>query len=170
MLEIEIKTRSADNGRVERVLLQKGAVLLGEHDQVDEYFNHPCRDFAETDEALRLRRDAGGRITYKGPKIDQLTKTREEIELDIEEVDKMAIVLVRLGFRPVAKVNKKRKEYLLDGVTISLDSVQGLGDFVEIEVQGEDAELGRSRIEKMRDDLGLEGSERRSYLELLLLL
>jgi adenylate cyclase class 2 len=169
MLEIEIKTRSADNGNVERRLLEKGATLLGEHDQVDQYFNHPCRDFAKTDEALRLRKDTKGRITYKGPKVDRFTKTREEIEMNIDDMDKMALILLRLGFRQVAKVSKKRKEYLLDGVTVSLDSVVGLGDFVELEVQGEDAEEGRSRIERLRDQLGLFGSERRSYLEMLLM-
>jgi adenylate cyclase class 2 len=47
--------------------------------------------------------------------------------------------------------------------------VEGLGDFVELEVQGDDAEAGRKMIEKLRDDLGLSGSERRSYLEMLLL-
>jgi adenylate cyclase class 2 len=169
MLEIEIKARSLDNGRVERLLLKRGATLLGEHDQVDEYFNHPCRDFAETDEALRLRKDSSGKITYKGPKIDQFTKTREEIEMEVDDLDKMASILVRLGFRRVAKVNKKRKEYQLEGVTVSLDSVEGLGDFVELEVQGEDAVEGRSRIERLRDELGLAGSERRSYLEMLIM-
>lgn len=144
MLEIEIKTRSEDNGRVERLLLERGATPLGEQDQIDEYFNHPCRDFAETDEALRLRKDTRGRITYKGPKLDRFTKTREEIEMDIDDLDKMALMLIRLGFRPVVKVSKKRKEYVLNGVTVSLDSVEGLGDFVELEVLGEDADEGRS--------------------------
>jgi adenylate cyclase class 2 len=168
MLEIEIKTRSDDNGKVERTLLKKGATPLEELDQTDEYYNHPCRDFAGTDEALRLRKDSQGRITYKGPKIDQVTKTREEIELNVDDLDKMALILVRLGFRIVAKVTKRRKEYLLDGVTVSLDSVEGLGDFVELELQGEDAEQGRKKIERLRDELGLVGSERRSYLEMIL--
>jgi adenylate cyclase class 2 len=168
MLEIEIKTRSEDNTKVERMLLERGATPLGELDQVDEYFNHPCRDFAETDEALRLRKDHTGKITYKGPKIDRFTKTREEIEMQIDDLDKMTAILIHLGFRSVARVKKKRKEYVLDGVTVSLDSVQGLGDFVELEVQGDDAAEGRSRVERMRDRLGLAGSERRSYLEMLL--
>ena len=168
MLEIEIKTRSQDNLGIEKALLKKGATLLGENDQVDEYFNHPCRDFAVTDEALRLRKDSSGKITYKGPKIDISTKTREEIELVIDDLDKMAQILIRLGFKRVAKVGKRRKEYLLDGVTVSLDSVDGLGDFVELEVQGEDADAGRARIERLRDELDLAGSERRSYLEMLL--
>ena len=169
MLEIEIKTRADDIGRVERTLLEKGATPLEELDQTDEYFNHPCRDFAATDEALRLRMDSKGRITYKGPKIDHFTKTREEIELAVDDLDKMATILDRLGFHRVAKVSKRRREFLLDGVTVSLDSVEGLGDFVELEVQGDDAEQGRKMIEKLRDELGLVGSERRSYLEMILL-
>jgi adenylate cyclase class 2 len=168
MLEIEIKTRSKNNSQVEKVLLDRGATPMGEQDQVDEYFNHPCRDFAETDEALRLRKDSKGKITYKGPKIDRFTKTREEIEMEIDDLDKMAAILVHLGFRSVARVKKKRKEYVLDGVTVSLDSVEGLGDFVELEVQGNDPAEGRSRVERLRDQLGLAGSERRSYLEMLL--
>jgi adenylate cyclase, class 2 len=168
MLEIEIKTRSPDNAKVESMLLARMASKSKECDQVDEYFNHPCRDFAVTDEALRLRREANGKITYKGPKLDRSTKTREEIEMDIEDVEKMGQILVRLGFRSVAKVSKRRKEYVLEGVTVSLDSVEGLGDFVELEVQGENAEEGRSRIERLRDELGLAGSERRSYLEMLM--
>jgi adenylate cyclase, class 2 len=168
MLEIEIKTRSVDNVAVERLLLGRGATPLGEQEQADEYFNHPCRDFAETDEALRLRKDSTGKITYKGPKIDRSTKTREEIEMEVDDLEKMAAILVRLGFRSVARVRKKRKEYVLDGVTVSLDSVEGLGDFVELEIMGEDATEGRSRIEKLRDELGLAGSERRSYLEMLI--
>jgi adenylate cyclase class 2 len=168
MLEIEIKMPSPDNGRVERLLLSKGAEMLGEHDQVDEYFNHPSRDFALTDEALRLRQDSKGKITYKGPKLDRETKTREEIEMEVDDLDKMAQILLKLGFRRVAKVAKKRREFLLEGVTVCLDSVEGLGEFVELELQGTDAEKGRSRIEKLRDELGLAGSERRSYLEMLL--
>ena len=37
--------------------------------QRDEYFSHPCRDFAATDEAFRVRR-AGDDwfVTYKGAK------------------------------------------------------------------------------------------------------
>lgn len=168
MLEIEIKTRSPDNGKVESLLLSRMASKLKECDQVDEYFNHPCRDFAATDEALRLRKEPDGKITYKGPKLDRATKTREEIEVDIDDVEKMSQILARLGFRSVAKVSKRRKEYVLDGVTVSLDRVAGLGDFVELEIQGENAEEGRSRIEKLRDELGLAGSERRSYLEMLM--
>jgi len=36
-------------------LLEFGATAIGEVRQADHYFNHPVRDFATTDEALRIR-------------------------------------------------------------------------------------------------------------------
>ena len=35
MLEIEIKTRSVDNGKIEHTLLERGATLSKDCDQVD---------------------------------------------------------------------------------------------------------------------------------------
>ena len=59
--------------------------------EVDRYFNHPARDFAETDEALRIRRIGPvNRITYKGPRVDTVTKTRQELELPLVEGEKSA--------------------------------------------------------------------------------
>ena len=50
-------------------------------EQVDTYFSHPARDFAATDEALRIRSiDQENFVTYKGPKLDATTKTRREID------------------------------------------------------------------------------------------
>ena len=51
-------------------------------DHEDIYLNHPARDFAETNEAFRIRRISDeNRITYKGPRRSGPTKTREEIEI-----------------------------------------------------------------------------------------
>jgi hypothetical protein len=76
--------------------------------QVDQYFNHPARDFAQTDEALRLRRVGEVNfITYKGPKLDAITKSRHEIELPLPSGDAAATgfaeLLTTLGFQPVAE-------------------------------------------------------------------
>ena len=44
----------------------------------------PCRDFAQTDEALRIRTVGDTSfVTYKGPKLDATTKTRRELELPL---------------------------------------------------------------------------------------
>jgi len=72
-------------------------------EQTDIYYNSPCRDFGKTDEALRLRNE-GGQIflTYKGKKLDAMSKTRKEVEVEVAGFDNMEDVLLSLGFtRPL---------------------------------------------------------------------
>src|ERR1700688_1176895 len=77
---------------------------LGEPEvQVDRYYAHPARDFAQTDEALRIRRiGQANYVTYKGPKLDTTTKTRRELELPLAPGDAgaagFAELLEALGF------------------------------------------------------------------------
>ena len=149
--------------------------------EVDLYFAHPARDFARTDEALRIRRQGpSNSITYKGPKIDQTTKTRAEMELPLppgdDSAEAWAELLEVLGFRPVAEVRKLRRKVQIcwqgRRVQGSLDEVEGLGSFVELELVEEEAgvESARACIASLAEGLGLRESERRSYLELLLAL
>lgn len=55
MLEIEIKSACDDPAEVEKILGSLGARFKDTLFQKDIYFAHPSRNFAETDEALRLR-------------------------------------------------------------------------------------------------------------------
>ena len=169
MIELEVKVPAADLGRLESQLISMGAGRVEGLEQVDVYFSHPARDFGATDEALRLRREnERSRITYKGPKLDQDTKMREEIELEVEDLGRMSVLLERVGFKPYLKVAKHRTVYDLEGIHFCLDRVEGLGDFVEMEYQGDDLAAGKAKIMDLKARLGLEGNERRSYLELLL--
>jgi adenylate cyclase class 2 len=169
MIEIEIKSPCDDLTRMERLIVGRGGKRKRRVEQLDQYYAHPCRDFAATDEALRIRRE-GKRCTlfYKGPKLDPMSKSREEIASPLRSPESFIQILERLGFRLVSSVEKSRTVYLLDEVEVSLDRVKGLGDFVELEVRGDDLEEGRSRLIALMNELGLEKSERRSYLELLL--
>ncbi len=169
MLEIEVKCPVDELGPIESRLKEQGARFEGEVVQEDRYLAHPCRDFGVTDEGLRLRR-VGDEVVlyYKGPKIDKLTKTREELSTPVPDPASLELIFQRLGFRPVEKVEKVRRTYRLGGVEVLLDQVTGLGGFVELEVQDLPLEVGRSMIEEAMKSLGLERTERRSYLELLL--
>jgi adenylate cyclase class 2 len=170
MLEIEVKAPAGDLENVERKLRAMHAEGPHVEEQVDTYFAHPSRDFGRTDEALRLRRQGGKAIlTYKGPKIDKTTKTREEIEMDVSDPEALDIILRRVGFTLAMEVRKVRTEYLLPDAVVCLDRVAGLGDYVEVEYRAQDLERGRERVAEILASLGLHGSERRSYLELLML-
>lgn len=192
MYEVEIKV-AAPHGPVRRRLEELGADPIDTVRQVDTYFDAPTRDFAETDEALRLRRegagvaeggpddrtdrdDAGGErafLTYKGPKVDRDSKTRLEHETGVEDAAAMREILEGLGCAAAAGVEKVRERYRLDGCTVSLDRVASLGEFVEIETSAPSAEAVatcRDETIEVLERLGLDPTEqiRRSYLALLL--
>lgn len=147
--------------------------------QVDAYFGHPSRDFGQTDEALRTRSvGAVNYITYKGPKLDAITKTRQEIELPLGEGTEVATrfgeLLLALGFRRVGTVAKSRRVAKIpwegEEVEIALDQVDGLGNFVELEVGADEAGLDRARdrLASLAAHLSLNRDERRGYLQIQL--
>ena len=164
-IEVEIKSKVEDFERIEKILKSLNAVFLGELEERDIYFNHPMRDFKLTDEALRIRN--GREFTYKGPKVDEDTKSRLEFTVKIENGENMRLILEKLGFKAVAEVRKKRRNYKIGDVIISLDSLPQLGNFVEIECFGPYTS-SRKKVLELAEKLGLKNFERRSYLELLL--
>ncbi|PKL37185.1 MAG: class IV adenylate cyclase [Spirochaetae bacterium HGW-Spirochaetae-1] len=169
MLEIEIKSPCDGHEKIMARLADMGALLTTTRTEEDLYFNHPARDFRETDEALRIRRiDADSIVTYKGPKLSGRAKTRLEVETAVESFQSMRDILEHLGFVSSGSVLKERKIYHLKDVEVCLDSVQGLGTFVELEKMGEDRERIEDELFGLAARLGLESFERRSYLEMVL--
>ncbi|MFD1515375.1 class IV adenylate cyclase [Halomarina rubra] len=178
MYEVEVKLRAEHAALADRL-----AALGATHDrtveQRDTYYDAPHREFAETDEALRIRRvtrldgpeePPECRVTYKGPLVDDTTKTRVEHETGVEDGETMGEVLDALGFDPAVTVEKRREQYAFDGVTVVLDDVTGLGQFVEVELESEDVDAARERCFEVVRELGLDPGDgiRTSYLGLLL--
>lgn len=175
MLEVELKFRVADEAALSERLGLLGARSAGLESQRDAYFNHPARDFAETDEALRIRTiGMASTVTYKGPVLGTKAKSREELECGVADVATFSQVLVRLGFRPTLLVEKERRHLELEwdgrAATICLDRVTGLGLFCELELLAtkEDREAAERSIWSLATRLGLNEVERQSYLEMLL--
>ena len=177
--EVELKFPLREPAAILSKLEQLQAVCGSPCEQRDLYYAHPVRDFAETDEALRIRRDGERNIvTYKGPLVDLQTKTRREIEVPLADgaaaFEQFGEILTILGFRPVRTVAKKRTPYRLvweeQELETMLDEVEGLGTFLEIELVVDESrcDAARDSILRLADRLGLENSERRSYLCLLL--
>jgi len=175
MIEVEVKSRVDDIREFRRRLREAGARRMDEVVEKDVYYSHPCRDFARTDEALRIRvsrKEAS--LTYKGPKLDASSKSREEMVLPLTGPDgpaKAGAMLEKLGFRRVAWVRKKRRVYSLGRFEVCLDRVEGLGDYAEVEAMAPKKGYERIRNEALAllERLGGGKPERRSYLELLLL-
>jgi len=181
VIEVEVKAWVKDRRTFEdlpRRIAQLGVLEEKSYTQRDIYFAHPSRNFLLTDEALRIRIEDGKcEMTYKGPKIDKLSKTRVEITLKVDNCEKAIEFLRRLGFSEVMEVVKERRVFKVPykgrEVKVSLDEVKNLGTFIELECTVDNEE----KIPHARDDLlslleclgiSKEMTERRSYLELLL--
>ncbi|MBR0271151.1 MAG: class IV adenylate cyclase [Methanobrevibacter sp.] len=176
MIEVEVKAKIENFQDMEKKLENLGAMKSKKEFQEDIYFNSPIVDFANTDEALRIRTTKENDnknifITYKGPKIDSKSKTREEIEITIEDSEKCSRIFQRLGFTKVRTVRKDRQYYTYKNFEISLDDIEGLDPYMEIEIaldDGEDYSDAQNKIFKLFSKLGIDdGFERTSYLELL---
>lgn len=184
-LEIEQKFRVDDFQAVHAKILDLECIDRGELEQRDEYFSHPCRNFKKTDEALRIRYEGDRAIlTYKGPKLAGPIKSREELEWPFEFESTKASqdpnprppigwLLQRLGFLPIATVRKHRQWFhlLVDQikVAVSLDQVEQLGCFVEIESVCLDSQRAahETAIRSIAQQLGLEHPITASYLGML---
>ena len=179
MLEVEVKYAVDDFGPVEAALAARGIAVGPARRDADQYFNAPDRDFAQTDEALRIR-SIGPKnyVTYKGPKLDRETKTRLEIEVPLADGEANAAdfrrLVTMLGYKPSGVVRKSRRVAHCDRdgfpLQICLDEVDNLGQFAEIEIVApeEQYEAAKALVLAVAREIGLTRVERRSYLEMVL--
>jgi len=172
VLEVELKVKVPSLDPVREQLVRRHAQFRGKVHEHDIYYNAPHRDFGVTDEAVRVRyTDDHAVVTYKGPKISKFgLKAREELNFAVESGETFETMLDRLGFLKTREVNKWRENYSLGTASISLDNVDGLGTFAEIEViTANESDNPTDRIAKIAQEIGVEGEPiLESYLELLM--
>ena len=173
LFEVEIKAKIKNFNEIKENLIKLGAIKKKLIIMDDYYFKHPNKDFGKTDEALRIRiTDEKKYLTYKGPKLDEITKTREEIEIEIQEPEKFKVILKKLGFIEVPKISKKREIYEINKIKICLDDVQFIGKFIELEIEVNDEEDRIKKVNeliKFAENIGIKQKDfiRKSYLELV---
>jgi len=177
-LEIELKFRVLLHQPVLQSLLRMGGVAMPIESHRDVYLRHPCRDFAKTGEAFRLRYvNDEVLVTYKGPKEAGLVKTRSEIELPLAHStsEGWVAILLALGFIIVDEVVKTRTPFkvVLDGIEFQVvcDIVEKIGNFVEVESIVTDrgqVEFIQQKVTELAELLKLRDLERRSYLRQIL--
>ena len=150
MREIEIKVRLQDKEGLLAVLAGKGVALGEPVHQHDQVFGLPGEAGGDGNTVpwLRVRTETYGQgenktkrtlFTFKRSVTGQLDSI--ESETKVGDPDVMIAIVKELGFVPFSDVSKTRQTGKLSDVEVCIDSVEGLGDFMELErLAGENAD------------------------------
>jgi predicted adenylyl cyclase CyaB len=165
VLNIELKARCDDLGRLRERLLSLGAERQDPERQIDTYFR-------VSHGRLKLRESLQSGpelIYYTRGDVAEARESHYEI-YRLEDAEGLKEVLEKaLGVRAV--VAKRREVYLIGNVRVHLDKVQDLGSFVELEgIVGDPTELARvaAEVQSLQRTLKIEDHSliRESYSDL----
>ena len=133
-INIEIKARAKDLNSLRNLLTEQGAVLHGIDHQTDTYFKV---------EKGRLKLRQGNiennlihyfRENQSGPKKSKV------IVYPVNSNPEELKIILSTSCGILAEVKKNREIYYLGNAKFHLDKLSGLGEFVEIEVFGNDTD------------------------------
>ena len=134
-LEAELKFRlegAADHARLRARLRELAAPSEGAYDEQNIRFTVPSKSRV----SLRLRILDGGKtgiITTKGPaRFNRGIKVREETEVEVGDAATARDLLESLGYGVEFVFHKHRASWLVDGVSVTLDTLD-FGFFIELE-------------------------------------
>ncbi|MCK5412962.1 MAG: class IV adenylate cyclase [Candidatus Pacebacteria bacterium] len=151
MIEVEIRARIEGKDEFQKKLKEIGAIYNKTEKQIDRVFGNPM--FLDSDNMIvegglsaRIR-EVENKKTLEFKEIFR-QKGGFEIETSLSEIEIGIKFLEKLKFKEVFVVSKSREIYLYNNFTICIDSVDCLGDFIEIEKMVEFSEdENQARIE-----------------------
>ena len=142
MREIEIKAKVADKTALLDTLAKQNVVLGEPITQHDRVFGLDEEDSGGRNSLpwLRIRTETKNDsirqiFTLKKSVTNQLDSTEHETEV-ADEVELENIIL-QLDFTPYSDVTKIRRKAVVGEIEVCFDMVEGLGDFIEVEINKE---------------------------------
>jgi adenylate cyclase class 2 len=131
-LEIEVKFRVDDPGKIVERLKQAGARKVDDGLERNIKFDREGELF-KANSLLRLRSYSGrADITYKKRLPSEKFMMREEVILNVDSFAGGKKLLEAIGFKPDFRYEKKRQTWEINGVGVLVD-VLTIGSFIEIE-------------------------------------
>lgn len=156
--EIELKYELENVEEYIAHLCKLGITLSSTLTQCDTIFfrRGKCfRDLEAGEPVVRIRQENGMAKTTAKKYIIGITE-REEVECIIDDIVSFKKYLALLDFTPIVTVNKTRRKGSYRGTTITVDCVEGLGEYTEIEiVTDETSTTGLNLIKNVAKELGL---------------
>jgi predicted adenylyl cyclase CyaB len=139
-MELEAKVAVEDIEGVEDRLRSLGARAVGRYAETDCFFDFPDERFKHADSALRLRdrkdlvtQKSAYRLTFKGPCKEGPFKHRREIEFSVDQPEQVRALLEAVGLMSVIHYTKTRYSWQWRECAIEVDTLEGIGRFVEVE-------------------------------------
>lgn len=138
--ELELKARVVDSDALRRALVAAGAELVYHGAMLDRRFDRKGR-LEKRDEVLRLRvfRPADGLASWgvfgwKGPVGRRGGyRHREEWESRVDDPKAVLVILRRLGYKIVLRVDRTIEQYRLGEATVRLEWYPAMDVLVEVE-------------------------------------
>jgi len=144
--ELKFRTTQADHARLRTRLRELRATQVGVYDEENIRF----RAVRSQPVTLRLRILNGGPagiITVKGrARFTRRIKIREETEVEVAHGQIARELLELLGHKVAVTYHKHRETWRLDGVDVTLDTLD-FGSFCEVEGPAEEIEAFARRLE-----------------------
>ena len=129
-LEVERKFLDVDLDDLRTRLQKLGAHCLGAHFESNTVFETPDAALVSSGRLLRLRSQEWPdkaryvltvKLPAQAPAGAELCKVREEHEVEVADASAMRQILEGLGYSPVARYEKVREPWRLNGVEVELD-------------------------------------------------
>lgn len=133
-LNREIKAYCADFAPVRQVLHDIGAAFVEVKEQVDSYYNLPAGDDSEGTRRFKLRVENGkGELIFYQERQEGGARTSRFQLWETDDPCIGEVLEAALGVRAV--VRKHRELWTRDNVLFNLDTVEGVGQVLEVEVK-----------------------------------
>lgn len=138
--EVEIQVKIKDPVLAEKEILKYGS-FIKERNQSDQYYVLPERDFFTKEppiEYLRVRREKDKNhlnYSFLHFKEDGWLDCTDEYETIVENPEIVEQIFDKIGLVPKVKVVKIRKYFVCGDFEVTLDKIENLGNFMEVEAK-----------------------------------
>lgn len=153
-MELELKFFASED--YAPILLDKGFKFGKFKHQIDTYYivDETLKGYRTW---LRIREDLVGNTASLDLHrlVSEIATDEKEIGFPAAEVDKMKLVMETLGHNVKCAVNKQRRTFIRDDVKVTLDEIENLGKFIEVEIEGEETESDIAALNAVVAELGL---------------
>lgn len=161
MIECEIKLKINNPESTIQKLLSIGFTKNECLTETDTYFDNKNGDIRSNDKALRIRETINHttgnkycQINFKDKKLDNKSMSRHEYESEIDNAATISKILNCLSYYPVSPIVKKERTTLVaSNINACVDSVDGLGNYLELETIVNTEEEKEHELERISDIL-----------------